>query len=671
MSRRVPSSERYWRDSLRQPSSLPQTTETTEVRRNYIHAPSIGSIFANTTTESESANAETMSVYSSLEDRKSVLENFQNTHDSYEVDVTCPICRDIYQTPRFLRCYHSFCEECIEGLYRTHFPRPVITCPFKCKLKTVMIHGNQGVKSLPVDHFKTRIVEERAKLIHLNEFVITENNENSDGMDCSGGKNCEKAKTGGDISESYEIHSADSYEDQIEVGSIPETVIDTCSESISSSNIEYCTIHTETGITKFCSTCQTPVCVSCVPEFHETHEIVKIEDAISLYKTKLEILKSDVEKSYALLKPEHEKMLNDLHADVERLKSASSKAELEKTQLNQISSFLEQKIRLTKYKLSGDVVKECTGIVNSVLDIEADGSRNNKSRNNQNSTGSGTSSSGYSSKKNYCKSVFVKHAIQAEQEIDTLLRDLTSVESPATERRRLRRDSDKSEFSRYEKLDEIEVKIIENQTEMVNEIGKAIKAYEPKNEVQTAECHEEAYAPSMYSRLRDTIPSNKVTMKDITLVLMLVYIAVLHFGHKTSDTSGHHANSAVEHVFVPEPMMLLDFNNKMEAETVKIKNAYETVENEAGNNGDRENDRESAETDNFSDQENFDDETTFGRDFSKTTHNLKPTLDNSIEQPCMNKRSTRVNTNQVNHKPEHTSKSFSSVWERPVYIPVL
>lgn len=68
-----------------------------------------------------------------------------------------------------------------------------------------MIHGNQGVKSLPVDHFKTRIVEERAKLIHLNEFVITENNENSDGMDCSGGKNCEKAKTGGDISESYRL----------------------------------------------------------------------------------------------------------------------------------------------------------------------------------------------------------------------------------------------------------------------------------------------------------------------------------------------------------------------------------------------------------------------------------------------------------------------------------
>lgn len=167
------------------------------------------------------------------------------------------------------------------------------------------------------------------------------------------------------------------------------------------------------------------------------------------------------------------------------------------------------------------MVKECTGIVNSVLDIEADGSRNNKSRNNQNSTGSGTSSSGYSSKKNYCKSVFVKHAIQAEQEIDTLLRDLTSVESPATERRRLRRDSDKSEFSRYEKLDEIEVKIIENQTEMVNEIGKAIKAYEPKNEVQTAECHEEAY--------RKPIKSEKNLLKSRVCEFDNYYVDFVYF----------------------------------------------------------------------------------------------------------------------------------------------
>merc|ERR1711972_322408 len=102
----------------------------------------------------------------------------------YEVDVTCPICRDIYQVPRFLRCYHSFCEVCLEGLYQTNYPSPIIRCPFKCKLKTVILHGNQGVKSLPIDHFKTRIVEERAKLIHLNEFVITENDGNAENMSC-------------------------------------------------------------------------------------------------------------------------------------------------------------------------------------------------------------------------------------------------------------------------------------------------------------------------------------------------------------------------------------------------------------------------------------------------------------------------------------------------------
>ena len=140
----------------------------------------------------------------------------------------------------------------------------------------------------------------------------------------------------------------------------PETVIDTSSESQrSNKNLEYRTIHANTGITKFCATCQIPVCVNCVAEFHEGHEIVKIEDAISLYKTRLEILRSDLEKSYDLLKPEHEKMLHDLEKDRNMLQSET---DLEQTQMNQISSFIDNKIKLTKYKLSGDVVKECAGI---------------------------------------------------------------------------------------------------------------------------------------------------------------------------------------------------------------------------------------------------------------------------------------------------------------------
>ena len=70
--------------------------------------------------------------------QKSVLETFQATHESYQTDVTCPICHDIYTKPRFLRCYHSFCETCLEGIYKSNFPSQIIRCPFKCPLKTVM-----------------------------------------------------------------------------------------------------------------------------------------------------------------------------------------------------------------------------------------------------------------------------------------------------------------------------------------------------------------------------------------------------------------------------------------------------------------------------------------------------------------------------------------------------
>ena len=114
-----------------------------------------------------------------------------------------------------------------------------------------------------------------------------------------------------------------------------------------------------------------------------------------LYKTRLEILRADVAKSFELLKPEHAKMLEDLQKDKAKLEADRSHIDLERTKIRQIESFIEHKMKLTQYKLSGDIVNECSGIVNSVLDI-------------QDSSGS------------YCKSVFVKEAIVAEQQIETL-----------------------------------------------------------------------------------------------------------------------------------------------------------------------------------------------------------------------------------------------------------
>ena len=117
--------------------------------------------------------------------------------------------------------------------------------------------------------------------------------------------------------------------------------------------------------------------------------------------------------------------------------------------------------------------------------------------------------------------------------------------------------------------------------------------------------HDEVSTASMFDRLRDTIPSNKVTIKDITLLLMLVYIAMLHFGHHDNRNNGQTERklptTAVEHVFVPEPMKLLDFNEKLSKLDKQIKNKiFDEKEEDDTISGDH-----------FTEQENFDDVNSF------------------------------------------------------------
>ena len=97
---------------------------------------------------------------------------------------------------------------------------------------------------------------------------------------------------------------------------------------------------------------------------------------------------------------------------------------------------------------------------------------------------------------------------------------------------------------------------------------------------------------------------------------MMVYIALLHFGghHNTAD---NHQSTAVEHVFIPEPMKLLDFNNKLEAESKK---SLETSDNS--------DDDEVLESDYFSEEELFEDDFLFVSDIK----NLENQGEGSSEQ---------------------------------------
>ena len=69
-------------------------------------------------------------------------------------NLSCPVCFQVYRNPKYLPCYHSYCEECLEKLRTAECK---ITCP-ECRKEATVPEG--GVKSLPNNFLVNRLVDE-------------------------------------------------------------------------------------------------------------------------------------------------------------------------------------------------------------------------------------------------------------------------------------------------------------------------------------------------------------------------------------------------------------------------------------------------------------------------------------------------------------------------------
>ena len=69
--------------------------------------------------------------------------------------LTCPICYELYKKPKYLPCYHSYCEACLAKLV----VQSNITCP-ECR-KTSDV-PSRGVEKLPNNFFINRLLDEVA-----------------------------------------------------------------------------------------------------------------------------------------------------------------------------------------------------------------------------------------------------------------------------------------------------------------------------------------------------------------------------------------------------------------------------------------------------------------------------------------------------------------------------
>ena len=69
-------------------------------------------------------------------------------------NLTCPVCYQLFKNPKYLPCYHSYCEGCLEKM---QVQSKIILCP-ECRKEAKVPAG--GVKELPNNFFINRLVDD-------------------------------------------------------------------------------------------------------------------------------------------------------------------------------------------------------------------------------------------------------------------------------------------------------------------------------------------------------------------------------------------------------------------------------------------------------------------------------------------------------------------------------
>ena len=214
--------------------------------------------------------------------------------------LSCPICYELYKKPKYLPCYHSYCEECIVKLV----VQSNITCP-ECRKTSPIPSG--GVKQLPNNFFINRLLDEVA----LKRKVEGEEEAKCDlcvrgdtvevlCLDC-GAFLCHHCFDNHKYSKEYRNHST-----------MPLNEVESKKEGLTikpkTDNVR-CEKH-ELELNFYCETCDQLVCHYCIVKDHFKHDHDTVKKMAAKHRKELDEIMKPVEKMIEGLSVIHKKTSN-------------------------------------------------------------------------------------------------------------------------------------------------------------------------------------------------------------------------------------------------------------------------------------------------------------------------------------------------------------------------
>ena len=236
--------------------------------------------------------------------------------------LNCPICYELYKQPKYLTCYHSYCEECLVKLV----VQSNITCP-ECRKTSVVPSG--GVKQLPNNFFINRLLDEIAlkRKVEGEEEAKCDQCTRSDPvkvlcLDC-GEFLCNCCLEHHKYSKEYQNHNM-----------MPLNELRSKKEAITikpKSKFALCQEH-ELELTFYCETCDQLVCQYCIVKNHLKHDHDTVKKMATKHRKELDKIMEPVEK-----------MIEKLSVAVKNVSNTRDKIEAQADEINkEIDRYYEE-----------------------------------------------------------------------------------------------------------------------------------------------------------------------------------------------------------------------------------------------------------------------------------------------------------------------------------------
>ncbi|XP_077997165.1 E3 ubiquitin-protein ligase TRIM45-like [Glandiceps talaboti] len=215
----------------------------------------------------------------------------------------CTICLDQFKDPKSLPCLHTFCESCLETLYKK---KGSLECP-SCRNVYPLPIG--GVSKLTTNFFMNNLIEIYHRLLESSKGGpiqcdgCEENTATHRCVQCQDYlcRSCMKVHKKLSMTKSHQLLTIEEYR----TTELTRPIVQ---------QTECCSIHPKNEIEFYCETCQVPVCTACTIVNHRIPEHCHrdLKDVADEYQKqlkdmvdKLKVKEQEAEKSKTLAKMTH------------------------------------------------------------------------------------------------------------------------------------------------------------------------------------------------------------------------------------------------------------------------------------------------------------------------------------------------------------------------------